>query len=304
LTRVVGSRNLKGEFLHSIETEGNPPVSNTATTYAAREHARAQAGLQAEAQPTVPASSATDLPTGVDPHAVIWDETVAGGGYSSRHLPRGAFLRLTDIEGDACANIVIYNARETAERLNPADTVKVQWQAYLGKGSLLLSDMGRVLMTMVDDTSGRHDALCGFSTPASNTARYGDGSNHSPSPSTRGQMLMALAKDGMARRDASTGVTLFKGTRIDGDGKPQWIETHDAAGCHVTLRAEMDVLVVVVNTPHRLDPRHDYTCTRLRATAWSGPPTAEDDEFRSATPEGERAFQNTDDWFLGQGARG
>jgi uncharacterized protein len=279
-------------------------VSSTATTYAAREHARAQAGMRAAAQPTIPATSATDLPAGVDPQAVIWDETIAGGGYSSRHLPRGACLRFADIEGDACANVVVYNAQETAERLNPADTVKVQWQAYLGKGSLLLSDMGRVLMTMVDDTSARHDALCGFSTPASNAARYGDGSNHGPSPSTRGQMLMALAKHGMARRDASTGVTLFKGTRIDGDGKPQWIETHNAPGCNVTLRAEMDALVVVVNTPHRLDPRADYTCTRLRATAWSAPPAAADDEFRSAGPEAERAFQNTDDWLLGRGSGG
>jgi uncharacterized protein YcgI (DUF1989 family) len=33
-----------------------------------------------------------------------------------------------------------------------ADTIKVQWNGYLGKGKLLLSDMGRVLMSILQDT--------------------------------------------------------------------------------------------------------------------------------------------------------
>lgn len=276
-------------------------MSSTATTHAAREHARAQAGLRAPAQPTLPASAATGLPMRIDPATVIWDETVAAGGYTSHRLPRGTRLRLSDIDGDACAHLMVYNAHETAERLNTADTVKVQWQAYLGEGSLLLSDMGRVLMTMIEDTSGRHDALCGFSTPASNAARYGDGSNHGPSPSARGRMVMALSKHGLGRRDAVAGVSLFKGTRIDGDGRPRWMDDGSVPGAHVVLRAEMDVLVALSNTPHRMDPRPDYVCTRLRATAYTGPPPPADDPRRTTSPEGERAFQNTDDWLLGLG---
>jgi uncharacterized protein len=251
-------------------------------------------------QPTIPATSAVDLPDGISAADVIWDETVAGGGYASKRLPCGARLRLTDLDGDACANILVHNAVETAERLNVADTVKVQWQAYLGQGSLLLSDMGRVLMTMVEDTSERHDTVCGFSTPASNRTRYGQGDNHGPFPSARGRLVMALAKHGMARRDVTPGVSLFKGVRVDDAGLTVW---HDAApqpGAHVTLRAEMDVIVSLANVPHRLDPRPDYTCTLLRATAYTGPPTPDDDPFRTATPEGLRAFQNTEDWRASQ----
>jgi uncharacterized protein YcgI (DUF1989 family) len=32
--------------------------------------------------------------------------------------------------------VLVYNAEHPTERLNVADTVKVQWQAYLGLGSL------------------------------------------------------------------------------------------------------------------------------------------------------------------------
>ena len=63
------------------------------------------------------------------------------------------------------------------------------------------------------------------------------------------------------------------------------------------LRAEMDVIVVIANCPHVLDPRDQWTVTPLRATAWRGPVTAEDDPVRNATPEGLRAFLNVEDYF-------
>ena len=107
------------------------------------------------------------------------DTTVAiigagtGGVYLAAELGIfGAKLRLTDLDGDTCAGLGLHRADRPAERLNVADTVKVQWQAYLGPGSLLLSGQGRVLAAVVEDTSGRHDAFCGTSTRAANAARY------------------------------------------------------------------------------------------------------------------------------------
>lgn len=112
----------------------------------------------------------------------MWAETVAGGNYTHRVLARGTELRLTDLSGDACAHLLLYAADRPWERLNVADTVKVQWNAYLGEGQLLLSDQGRVLASLTGDTSGRHDALCGTSTLVRNTQRYGDGVPQSASP--------------------------------------------------------------------------------------------------------------------------
>src|SRR5262249_48848745 len=131
-------------------------MPDTSTPLKARDHARAQAGTIAETMPTIPASAAKDLPSGVKPADVLWDETIPGGGYCWRVLPRGARLRLLNLKGDACANVLIYNADRPIERLNVADTIKVQWNGYLGKGNLLLSDMGRVLMSILEDSCGKH----------------------------------------------------------------------------------------------------------------------------------------------------
>ena len=104
---------------------------STADPKGARDHARAMAGTRVAAMPTVPASDADNLPDGVPAADMVWEETIAAGGYSSKELRRGTRLRLIDLDGDACVSIQIFNAERTTERLNVADTVKVQWNAYL-----------------------------------------------------------------------------------------------------------------------------------------------------------------------------
>ena len=42
----------------------------------------------------------------------------ARGAYAVRRLPRGARLRVTNLDGDACAGFVVYNADQPSERLN------------------------------------------------------------------------------------------------------------------------------------------------------------------------------------------
>ncbi|MDB5726194.1 MAG: urea carboxylase-associated protein 2 [Novosphingobium sp.] len=267
-----------------------------ANPLAARDHARGMAGTVVEAMPILP-PAANDLPAGVSADDLLWEETIAAGGYATRRLSRGARLRLIDLQGDACASLLVFNAEMPTERLNVADTVKVQWNAYLGQGKLLLSDMGRVLMSFVEDDAGTHDSFSGTSNAATNSAKYGDGSNSGPHPNGRDRFLLGAAKHGLQRRDVHPCVTLFKGARIETDGAITPQVGPFEPGRALTLRAEMDVIVVIANCPHVLDPRTDWTVTPLRATAWRGPVTPESDPIRTATPEGLRAFQNVEDYF-------
>jgi urea carboxylase-associated protein 2 len=238
------------------------------------------AGTVVEAMPTIP-----------PPSGALWDEVVAGGGYTAVTLPRGARLRLTDLHGDACAGLLLHRADRPTERLNVADTVKVQWQAYLGAGQLLLSDMGRVLATIVEDTSGRHDAFCGTSNRRGNEARYGDGAADGPCPNGRDHFGVALGKLGLSRRDIAPNVNLFKGVRIEADGALTFDGAPTAPGTQVELRAELPLLASIVNVPHPVDPRPAYTVTALRVTTWPGRPGTVAD---ATTPEAERAFLNTE----------
>lgn len=266
---------------------------STSTLETARDHARSQAAASAATAPTVPPTAAVDLPPGVDPSRVLWDEVVPLGGYTTVLLPRGAHLLLADLVGDACVQLTAHVQNRPWERSNVADTVKVQWQAYLGAGALLLSDMGRVLLTLVRDTSGRHDCLCGGSTRASNRARYGDGSLGGPAPSARDLLVVGAAKHGLGRVDVATPVNLFKSVRVGAAGELT-LDGEPEPGAVVELRAEVDLLVLLAVTPHPLDERATYEGSPVRCTTWREEPPGDADPARSSTPERERAFLNTD----------
>jgi uncharacterized protein len=265
--------------------------SETATLEQAREHARAQAGRSARTGRTMPASAAVDLPTAVDAETVVWDETIDVGGYSGLRVPRHSHLRITDLTGDGGVSLVVYNARQPSERLNVADTVKVQWQAYLGNGTILLSDMGRALMTIVVDTSARHDAFCGATTRGANERRYGHGAVHGPTPAARELLILAAAKHALDRRDLPPCVNLFKGVRVNDDGTLLF-DGIPTAPSFVELRADVDVIVLLANSPHPLDIRPDYTGSITRVTAWRAAPPR-DPVGDATTPERQRAYENT-----------
>jgi urea carboxylase-associated protein 2 len=269
-------------------------MTDTANPYGAQAHARAMAGTRVESMPTLPASAAADLPPGVAAEAMIWEETIAPGGYAAKQIGRGARLRLTDIAGDGCASMLVFNAERPIERLNVADTLKVQWNAYLGAGRLVLSDMGKVMLSVLEDEAGTHDAFCGASNQASNAKRYGTGDNWGPHPNARDRFGLALAKFGLGRRDIHPCINWFKGVRVEEDGAITPQIGPFAAGRSLTLRAEMDLIVVLANCPHVMDARPDYTVTPLRVSAWRGPVTPTDDPIRNATPEGLRAFLNVE----------
>lgn len=266
----------------------------TATTAGARDHARAQEGTQVVESPTVPASRQTDLPPGVRSDTVVWSDRLPGGGYAQRVLAAGTRVRLTALTADTCAQLVLYRAGREWERLNTADTAKIQWQVYPHEEYLLLSDQARVLATMVEDTSGHHDTIYGASTRSRNARRYGDGSLHGASPAGRELLVNGALKNGLGRGDVPPVVSLFHGVRVDEQGTPQWLGSA-GAGAHVTLRTEVDVVLVVATAAHPLDPRETYTAGPLDVLAWRDRTTTPDDTEWGRAPEGRRAFENTVD---------
>ena len=121
---------------------------------------------QTHAPRALPGPSARP-PAPVPEAAVLHRETIPGGWYWSTVLKRGEALRIATPDGPAAVALVAWSLADTSERLNYADTVKVQWTAALGKGRVLFSDMGRVMLSLIEDSCGAHDMIAGGSTPSS-----------------------------------------------------------------------------------------------------------------------------------------
>jgi uncharacterized protein YcgI (DUF1989 family) len=217
-------------------------------------------------------------PADIDPSKLVWAESVPAGSYVSRVLGRGTRLRLADPDGGACAHLLLFRADAPWERLNVADTMKVPWQAYLSAGHPLLSDQGRVLATVVADTSGSHDLLCGMT------------------PAAQHSMLLAAVKQGMDVRDIAPSASFFKGVRADTDGSLSFTGSA-GPGTAVELLIHLPVVVAMVNAAHPLDP--DAQVTGLDVVAWRA-----DDELSTPVndePEYLRALFNTEStWAASQ----
>ncbi|KAM3098695.1 urea amidolyase associated protein UAAP1 [Phormidesmis sp. 146-12] len=228
----------------------------------------------------------------LDSALILWDETIPGGAYWSRIIARGTTLRIVAPEGSRNVSLLCYNADNLIERYNAADTAKIQFNAFLKKGMLLYSDMGRVLFAIADDTCGLHDTLGGCSNLATNR-KYGEGDYKN----SRDNFLLALTKRNLGKRDIMPNLNLFTRIAVEPDGSLSWADKTAKPGDFIDLRAEMNVLVVLSNCPHPLDPGA-YDPKPVRAIVWKSPTPTADDLCRTANPEAIRGFQNTDAVFV------
>ena len=101
-----------------------------------------------------------------------------------------------------------------------ADTLKAQHTAHLTKGFVCYSDMGRVLASVIEDSCGWHDTICGMSNAAlvekkCGRADYQQARNAMHRNATD-SMIIELGKWGLGRRDIVPNINFFSKVSADG----------------------------------------------------------------------------------------
>jgi len=232
---------------------------------------------------------------------MILEETLRGGQAWSRRLARGQILRLTDTAGGACVSALFYNARDPLERYNMADTLKAQYTAFLTAGRVLYSDMGRVLVSIIGDSCGWHDTISGCGDVAASEAHFGLGGyqelRNEFHRNARDNFIVELSKSGLGKRDLVANVNFFARVSADDTGRLAWVAGNSQPGAYLDLRAEMDTLVVLSNTPHPLDPATTYAPPAVELSIRAASPAERpgpDDRCRTSRPENGRGFALTE----------
>jgi len=181
---------------------------------------------------------------------------------------QGETLRIVDLEGNQAVDTLFYNAADTAEHYDAQNTIQAQRKIYLTTGTVLLSNRGRPMLRIEDDTCGRHDTLGGACSAESNTVRYALEKRHMHS--CRDSFLLALASHhresggGMTKRDLPSNINFFMNVPVTPTGKLTFADGISAAGRHVELLALIDVLVLVSNCPQLNNPCNAYNPTPIR----------------------------------------
>ena len=231
-----------------------------------------------------------------------FSETVPGGWNFSHMLKRHTAMRLTDLDGRANVSCLFYNADHPGERFNMPDSLKSQHTAFFTTGVTCQSDCGRVLVSMTEDELGWHDCFCGLGTRELAAQKYGERPYHDARNdyirNGLDSMLIELGKWGLGKRDLVAPLNLFSKAAPDAEGGLTFATGHSRAGASVTLRSEMNTLVVLNTCPHPLDPNPAYQPGPVQIDILDVPPPGPDDVCRTACEQNARAFINTERYFL------
>jgi urea carboxylase-associated protein 2 len=236
---------------------------------------------------------------------ILWQEAIAGGKHWSFTIARGMVLRLIDQDGGANVGMLFYNPLNPLERYNAPDTLKCQHTFKLSRGHCLYSDMGRIFCSIVEDSVGWHDTVCGNTTREMVAARWGLKSyqEHRNDWTLNGydSFLVEGGKYGLGRRDLAANVNWFSKVIVQDDGAMVYDPTNSKAGDQVALRFEMDTLVLLHTCPHPLDPARQYPRRPIVYQVLQADPVGADDYCRSFRPENGRGFENNRIFHLGRG---
>ncbi|EFM10913.1 urea carboxylase-associated protein 2 [Paenibacillus curdlanolyticus YK9] len=227
----------------------------------------------------------------------IWSTTIRPGGKWSGTIGRGKLIRFTALEAGANVSIQLFHARDLTERYNMPDTLKAQHTAHLTRGNVLMSDNGRALASIVQDSLGWHDPLGGYTYREATDAKYG----HTNYQELRNDWLRSgqenfaveLVRCGLGMRDMMPVVNLFSKIAVDETGRMHYDAAHCPANATVTLRTEMDTLLVLSNTPNPLDPRTEYPSVPVKIEVLEAPPVDSLDYCVNYRPENRRAYENS-----------
>jgi uncharacterized protein len=213
----------------------------------------------------------------MDPERAVIDEICLAGEPWIRTIRRGQVLRILDLEGNQAVDTLFYSATDPDERYSATDTVVRQAALYLSAGTVLYSNEGNPMLTIVADTCGRHDTLGGACAAESNTVRYALDKRHMHC--CRDNFLLGLAhcdrhdagaaKLGLGKRDLAPNINFFMNVPVTPEGKLTFEDGVSGAGKYVELRAEMDVVCLISNCPQLNNPCNAYNPTPVRLLVWS-----------------------------------
>jgi urea carboxylase-associated protein 1 len=197
--------------------------------------------------------------------AIRGDVVVAPGEPWSDIIRKGEILRLIDMEGQQAVDFICFNAHDVNETYDNTVTVRLASRPFLRKGDVLYSNLANPMFTMIEDTIGNHDTICGCCSAEINFLRY----QVKNTPSCRANFLRELSRHGLDSRSLVPNVNFFMNIPFSANGEFQFKAPLSRPGDHVDLAAEMDCLAVISNCPQILNPANNFNPTPVRMVTFA-----------------------------------
>ena len=153
-------------------------------------------------------------------------------------MERGQVLTVTDVEGIQVADLLAYNADDVREVVSNGRTFDYAETIRLTAGHTLFSNRSNRMLTIVEDTVGRHDFLLTPCSEATFRHFYPDQPVHR---GCFGNLAEALDPYGIEPDMIPCALNLFMNVPVASDGKIHVEPPVSAAGDYIRLPAEMSL---------------------------------------------------------------
>lgn len=237
--------------------------------------------------------------------SIDYSTEIPAASHWSLTMRRGTIMRITDTLGEGNLAMLFYNPENFLERYNAPDTLKCQHTFKLTRGHCLYSDMGRIFASVIEDDVGWHETLAGNSHATHIEKKWGvkdyQKDRNSWKQNGYDAFLVELEKYGLGMRDLAANVNWFSKVVVDESGAMQLADGHSKKGQQITLRFEMDTLVLLHTCPHPLRQSENYPEHVMQLELGVAEPVAESDYCKNFRPENVRGFSNNALYYLGRG---
>jgi uncharacterized protein len=206
-------------------------------------------------------------PAATSTWVTVLEEVVPACKPWGARIDKGQILRITDLEGQQAVDYLCYDAADPRDRYCASNTIKVQGSIYVERGTVLYSDAGHALMTVVADTVGRHDTIYGCCSNPNNLLRYGAHTTES----CYSNFETILTTFDLGRSAIVSNVNFFMSVPVAQDGRAGVATSELRPGSYVELRAERDVIAVLSNCPQMHNPCNGYNPTPIKVSVFQAP---------------------------------
>jgi uncharacterized protein len=175
-------------------------------------------------------------------------------------IASGTLFRVIDVEGGQCGDLFAYRSSDVSEYASAAHTRVHVNRLFPKPGQHFVTNHRRpILLLERDDSPGVHDMLVAACDPT-RYAGLGVAGWHA---SCQENLRDAMRGLGFERIEIPQPINLFTNIPVLEDGGLDWRPASTRAGDSVTVRAEMDCVIVLSACPQDIVPINDKRPTPL-----------------------------------------
>ncbi len=171
----------------------------------------------------------------------------------------GQTVKVIDVEGQQAADFVAVCDADTTEKLSPVHTRRALQSLFFKVGDSLVSNRGRPMLQVLEDTVAVHDA----NVPACDSTRFSVDFNVDGHRNCLANMHEGLALFGISPQAVPDPFNLFQNGPVTPDGRMQVTDPTSVAGDYITLLALCDLVCAVSSCPQDIIPGNGLRVTPI-----------------------------------------